>query len=176
MRGRGAGKIAAALWLGLAASGVRAEDREAGDLHSLPPVKESSWPWSNWFGQKAAKPEAKPALRPTLPDAAARPIANDALSVLEREQKAYQRRLDVCDRLEQFAVDTDNLELQRQVEELKEKAFAVYQQRALRLGGGPAAVDPLDVEEKALTKEASRPRGGKQGVPAVQAQVREVKP
>jgi hypothetical protein len=180
MRRGSAGKVAAALWVGLAASAARAQDREPGDLHSLPPVKESSWSWSAWFGHKEAKPEAKPAPTPApapaadkAPPATPRPLANDPLSVLDREQNAYHRRMEVCLQLEQFAVDTDNQELQRQVEELKKRAFDVYQQRALRLGGGPAPVDPLDADEKALTKDAA-PWGG--GPQRAAAQVREGKP
>src|SRR5262249_46459985 len=152
-RQRCAGGVIAALWVGLAASAAGAAG-DGGDLQSLPTSKETS-PWLPiWMGgRRGAPPERKPAEPPKpakadkgdKPDKdkpAPRPPPGDAASAQERELNAYWRRIEVCDQLREFAVDTGNEELERQADELSQRAFTVYQKRSqAAAAAGASAAD-----------------------------------
>lgn len=142
MRGVGKTAMATALVLGLAVSVAAAEERDDGPK----PASSGSGGWGGWFGGKD-KPEAKKeAVDKPAPGPSA---AERAEAVRQLELKNYLRRIDVCDRLAQVAEDTNDQKLLSQVEEMKERVWAVYQQRTANLAPGGLASE---------TGGAARPR------------------
>jgi hypothetical protein len=126
----GAKGVAAALCLGLIVTTARADEGDGGDLRAMPPTK-PSW-WSGTFAAKApATPKAAAASAETPPP---RVATSNPGSALFREQNAYIRRLEVCDDLLDIAERTGNEALREQVNQLKDKAWAVYQQRTAASG------------------------------------------
>jgi hypothetical protein len=122
MRGVGKKELAAALILGLAVSFAAAQDRDNGTKPAA-----SGW-WTGWLGGKD-KQEAKEVDRPL-----SGPLTVERAEVVrQRELKNYLRRIDVCDKLAQIAEDTNDQQLLSQVEEMKERVWAVYQQRTAHL-------------------------------------------
>jgi hypothetical protein len=165
MRQRCAGGVIAALWVGLAVSAAGAAG-DGGDLHSMPPDDKPTSPWLPiWMGgRRNAFSEKKPAEAPKAaktdkadkPDKdkdkdkpAPRPQPADGATTQERELNAYWRRIEVCDQLREFAVQAGNEELERQADELSQRAFAIYQQRSrtAAAAGAPSA------DEAALDKQ-----------------------
>lgn len=69
------------------------------------------------------------------------PLSSETMvSVLQAEKDAYTRRLDVCHRLREIAINTGDETLEAKVNELEKQAMATYQARVSRLGvknGGP---------------------------------------
>ena len=69
------------------------------------------------------------------------PLSSETMvSVLQAEKDAYTRRLDVCHRLREIAINTSDETLEAKVNELEKQAMATYQARVSRLGvktGGP---------------------------------------
>jgi hypothetical protein len=142
MRGVGKKQMAAVLILGLAVSIAAAQDRDDG-----PKPAASGW-WAGWFGSKD-KPEAKK-------EAADRPLPGPSVVeraevVRQRELKSYLRRIDVCDKLAQIAEDTNDQSLLSQVEEMKERVWAVYQQRTAHLTPSAAS----ETEDAAPRREGA---------------------
>jgi hypothetical protein len=150
MRGVGRKGLAAALVLGLAVSVAVAQDRDNGSKPAA-----AGW-WSGWFGGQD-KPEARKA-------GADRPspgpsVVERAEAVRQRELKNYLRRIDVCDRLAQIAEDANDQQMVSQVEELKERVWAVYQQRSGRLAPGATP----ETEDAPAQREATsrKPAAGR---------------
>jgi hypothetical protein len=133
-----------------AAADKVATDKDAASNGSSP-----SW-FSSWFSWGAKPAEKKPA--PPPPKAAtAKPakiakqptVVDTAAAERAQEQATLLRRLDVCDRLMQIAVDMKDEELQRQIEQLEERARIAYAQRTAYLPAGGAH---LELEEQILEK------------------------
>jgi len=123
MRKVGIRALTALFCAALAVSAVVAAEP---DDNTSPPAKSSWWP-GNWFGGTPKAEEKKPAAKP---DAAKdEPQINKTAEMQMREQNAYFRRLAVCDRLEQIAIQKNDQVLQRQVDQLKDQVFAVYMKR-----------------------------------------------
>ncbi len=138
MRRVGAGITAAVLLAGLAASAALAQDTD-GDLHSAAPTPKA-W-WTGWFGpaDKTDKPEGKKT-EAAVPPAPAAPSPMDmAAAARRRERAAYNRRMEVCDRLTEIAVRTNNTDMQAQIDQLRDRAWDVYRKRTADL---PAAGAP----------------------------------
>jgi hypothetical protein len=102
----------------------------------------------NPFGGSDARPAPGPRLQPVGPLSAERMVL-----VLQAEKDAYTRRLDVCLRLRELALERKDEKLEAAVSELEKQATATYQARVARLGvqsGGPlpalppASADALD--------------------------------
>lgn len=98
----------------------------------------------------AADPPAAPGPRLRSPVG---PLSPEAmLAALDAEKDAYTRRLEVCHRLKEIALQSNNDQLEAKANELEKQAFATYRTRVSRLGmktGGPvpatpAALDSLD--------------------------------
>src|SRR5205085_2583859 len=96
------------------------------------PASGSGGWWNNWFGrkerpqdQKPGSPAEKPGTLPAPPE--------DAVSIREREYKAYWRRSDVCLRLKQAAQAAGNEEEVRRIEQLEDRIWAVFQQHVANL-------------------------------------------
>jgi hypothetical protein len=142
--------MAAALVLGLAVSAAAAEDRDDWPK----PASSGSGSWGGWFGSKD-KPEAKKQAT-DRPAPGPSPVER-AEAVRQRELKDYLRRIDVCDKLAQVAEDTNDQQLLSRVEEMKERVWAVYQQRTANLApaGMPSETDGAKRREAAARKPAS---------------------
>jgi hypothetical protein len=54
-----------------------------------------------------------------------------------REETKYLRRLQVCDRLQEIAEDTNNPNLRRRAEELKARAWDLYHKRTAHVPAAP---------------------------------------
>ncbi len=164
MRRVGAGITAAVLLAGLAASAALAQDTD-GDLHSAAPTPKSMW--TGWFGPaaKTDKPEGKKPEAAVPPAPAAPSPVEMAVASRLRERAAYNRRMEVCDRLTEIAVRTNNTAMQAQIDQLRDRAWEVYQMRIADLpASGSAAKTPSAVRV-----------GGKAGTDD-DSVVREVKP
>jgi hypothetical protein len=147
MRRLGVWGVGAGLLICLGAAAAAAADKDA--------AADSSPSWfSRWFGGGAKPAEKKPAPPPAKVTAKATPakpstVVDAAAAERAREQDTLLRRLDVCDRLMQIAVDMKDEDLQRQVEQLEERARMTYAQRTAYLPAGGAH---LELEEQILQK------------------------
>jgi hypothetical protein len=105
-------------------------------------------PWYNRVFAGPAKPAAPPQPRP-VPTG---PLSPETLAeALKAEQDAYLRRLDVCTKLRQVAVDSNDEKLLEKADGLEQQATALYHQRTARLGvrGGPkGSFNPTAVASK----------------------------
>lgn len=112
----------------------------------------SSW-LSRWLpGKKADEGKPRSEKEPEkVVEKPARPSADRA-----REEADYFRRVDVCLRLQQIAEETQDQELQRLVEQLDRRVFALYQERLKRLPASPAFTSDEQVLEDHLGEKAPR--------------------
>jgi len=147
----------AGLALGLlAAAGVAAADDASDDASAKPPPTRqgTTWTWSQLGGlfggaDKAPAPtitvEKPAATRPAAASRAISPVQKETRD-LAREEAAFTRRLAVCDKLKQIAMETNDPKLQHEAELLEERATSVYHQRTDHLADTvrtPAAVEQL---------------------------------
>ena len=86
-------------------------------------------------GPVAAAPDRPPTSSPLTTDMVA--------SAFKAESDAYLRRMDVCLKLRQAALDRNDDSLMRQVDELERQAKALYEQRVGALGVPKSAKAPL---------------------------------
>jgi hypothetical protein len=123
--------------------------------------------WAATNPNARPNPNAAPtfdARAPKKPPVIITPPSGEVLAeAVKAEMDAYVRRLDVCTRLRQIALQANDDALATQADELERQASALYQQRVARLGlkgdappraaeqsldrklGSGAAVDPLKV-------------------------------
>lgn len=130
MRRFGAWGLTAALATGAGvAAGIAAD----------PPVPPSSTakPWYGRLlgdsepGQPPATERATPA-RPPIPTA---PLAPEVVAdALQAEQDAYLRRLEVCTKLRQLALESNDEAMLQQADTLERQATALYHGRVARFG------------------------------------------
>lgn len=112
----------------------------AGEMDVRPPGSGSGL-FYKLFGRKDPPPEKKPA-EPTAKDKdkdKAKKPASPVKSPTSRRSKEltnYLRRMAVCDQLMQVAYDTKDDDLQREVEQLRERVWATYQVRTEQLPSG----------------------------------------
>jgi hypothetical protein len=140
MRKLGAKVLAAAL-LGTLASVATAQEAED------KPAPPSRTTWSgrlfSWGEKSPDKVEEAKGPVPAGPS----PLEQTAREQ-ERLRKAVLRRTQVCMRLRQIALDTDDSELEQRADELEARAWEIYRQQAVRLGlpmsleEGPPAFPP----------------------------------
>ncbi len=131
----------AVLLTGLAASSGLAQEID-GDLHSAAPKPKSFW--DSWF-TPAAKPAEKKVDKLPAPPAGPTP-AEAAAALRKRELAVYSRRMEVCDRLMEVAVQNNDDAMQARIEQLKDRAWEVYQQRT----GALTASGSLSPDEAVL--------------------------
>ncbi len=145
------GGAAALLVLGLTVSARAADDGTA---------PSSGGHWYDNLNPFASKKADVPQMPPTVPVTGSKaavagvPATNPAAkpSILEGEEAAFIRRTQVCDRLMQIGIDTDNKELQRQAEGLQQRAWVVYKARI-------AAIPPkFESDEAELEKHLGTDR------------------
>jgi hypothetical protein len=126
-----------------------------------PAAKQNSW-FGGWFGSKP-KPAATPAKGDKAKsdktdakgkDATARgaAVVDTAAAVRAREEAAYLRRLEVCDRIREIAESTNDEKLYSLATELSQRVWDVYTQRTAHL---PSGRGDLDLDEQLLEKNLS---------------------
>lgn len=101
-------------------------------------------------GSKAKAPAAAPAKSQAAADKPAaeeKPVVEKAADRFEREQRAFLRRLAVCDRLRQIAIQTNDEGLFRQADQLQEQAWSLCLERT---GMVPVEDEALPVDEAIL--------------------------
>jgi hypothetical protein len=121
--------MAAALVVGLGLTIAAAQESD-GDLK--PSNTKGGW-WvgekPRYKGGKAEKKSKAPVEdKPALPNP-----AEMAAFEQERQMNAFSRRVEVCLRLRQIALDTGNEELQQKAEELEARAWEVYRKQTAHL-------------------------------------------
>jgi hypothetical protein len=147
MRKWAMGALAALLCAGLAGSVVVADDAD----------KRAGFSGSGLFTSRPKVETNKPATKATATDEA---MPEHEADVRAREQKAYLRRLQVCDRLLEIALEAQDEALQKQVEELNRRAFEVYIKRTGGSVGGARFEEP-DGAGEGVAPETGKP--GKRG-------------
>jgi hypothetical protein len=139
---------------GLAVVGLTAPLAVAADPPALPdkPAEARSWATRlNPFGGDAPRDPGPRVRQPVGPLA-----AETMVVVLQAEKDAYTRRLDVCHRLREIALETNDEQLEARANELEKLAAATYRGRVTRLGvksGGPLPALPApsaDVLDRSL--------------------------
>ncbi len=151
MRRVGIGIAAVVLAAGLAASAASAQDAD-GDLHAAAP-KPKAW-WEGWFTPAAPPPEVKhDAAEATAPPGPS-PVEL-AAAARQRERADLDRRWEVCDQLMEIAVRDNDQTMQTQIEQLRDRAWDVYQQHIADLSSSAAAPPPPPAKPK-----FGKPSGG----------------
>lgn len=152
--------IAAALAVGVSApasSGADAAPRvpvaraaAPAGADAPPATATDSRPWYKRMFTSAPKPVG-PTVRsgsvvaapPDRPPTSAALSADAVATALRAESDAYLRRMDVCLKLRQAALERNDDSLMRQVDELERQAKALYEQRTGALGVSKSARAPL---------------------------------
>jgi hypothetical protein len=150
MRKAGAWGLTATLVAGLAAVAAGAADDDAGSSGPKYYSPAPTWQWKpfgGWSPPKFDMDEKKPVEKKPLPrtepttvkktnaPAKTASIVDEAAAERSRQEAALLRRLQVCDKLKEIAIRTNDYELLRRAEELEERAQACYVQRTARLQG-----------------------------------------
>lgn len=100
-----------------------------------------------WF---SPKPKPAPPTAPMRPTVVA-PLPRDVLvAALDAEQKALTRRMDICLRLKEIAIEKGDDALSRRADELERQATALYNQRVAALGVPKVPKAPLPESSAAL--------------------------
>jgi hypothetical protein len=145
-------------------------------VHAGEPCKESGGGWTiSWFGRpvsstrkasstakkdtpgtsRAQKQAEAPA--PTEAPAPGDPVARRAL-----EEAAYLRRIEICVRLKEIALEKNDPELEQQADIMEARAYAIYLKRTTGSPGGPGETD---LEGRMLNKVQA---GGREKSPSAQ--------
>ncbi|HEY3789285.1 MAG TPA: hypothetical protein VGL71_10535 [Urbifossiella sp.] len=150
--------LAAAVAVGWGTSAVGADD----------PSRPPSTVFKKLFGP--SKPKDGPVARastPRSPATVVMPLPPEVVAAaLDAEQKAWERRISVCDKLRQIAYETNDESLLRQVDDLERQAASLYSARAAALGvprvkseatetADRKPSEPLKVTAKKLTAPAA---------------------
>ena len=100
------------------------------------------------------------------------PSLSPAASARAREQAAFQRRVAVCDRLREIAIETNNTELDQLAQELNARAWAVYKQRTAKL---EAPAKEKDLDEQILDKKLGIDLGPEDTKPVLKSELKRIK-
>jgi hypothetical protein len=157
--------LTGALAVGLIAGRALAGDDDSPAPDTNPPTRQSSFRWSpavvRMFQLDAPKPAPKkpaPAKKEvTKKPSAAKPAApaeDPAVAGRNKAEAALMRRLEVCDRLKEIALRSNDAELFHRAELLDEQARAAYAQHAGELPAGAAA---FESDEKTLARHLGTP-------------------
>jgi hypothetical protein len=192
MRRRGTWGAGLALLLALGAGAGSAADKDA-----KPPVSRygSKTVFEGLFGSDEKKPAPKPAKDKGKEKARtesksrdkdggeAAPKRSAAAELREREEAKLLRRLEVCDRLQKVARETNDADLEQLAQELDKKAWEVYRERTASLAGNAALLEgdadrldkslPVEGDGGKKLTEGGKKKGEERGRTA---QVREVNP
>jgi len=106
--------------------------------------------FAKWFGPSTPKPAARGTAPATTPAAPAPLPAEVVAGALRAEQDAWERRMSVCLKLRQVAVESNDESLLRQVDDLERQAAAVYTARVAALGLPKVKADPSAALDRRL--------------------------
>jgi hypothetical protein len=140
-----------ALLLGLSTAVAWAADRDEGKGKAEAKAESAR---TGWFRRKARTEPAKPKVdaksdkRPVEAEAP-KPQVETAGQQRQQEQEAMLRRLAVCDELNRIAMETQDQDLMRKVNQLTQRTMATYSQRTAHL---PASNVRFESDEKILEK------------------------
>ena len=141
---------------GLAATAVLGLGAPAAADDPLKPARGSTPPttvYAKLFGP--SKPKVGPVARGSQPTTVTAPLSSDVVfSALRAEQEAWERRMSVCLKLRQVALDASDDSLMRQADELERQATSLYNARAAALG--VAKTKPIAMESSEELKVAAR--------------------
>jgi hypothetical protein len=143
----------AALLIGLATAGAAL----AGSKDDAAKPADTGW-FSGWFGGKPAEPPAKKKDKPEPKEPAPVKPTPDRRAARNHEEAVLLRRLAVCDKLKQVALQTGDGELDRQADQLDARAWEVYNQRVANLPGGRPE-DGLDKDLENAERNAAQKAG-----------------
>lgn len=190
MRRIGGWRIVVALLLGLGTvlpvlAADPSDDEEAA---------RQGWHWAPWIQKKidrskpppkpkkpAAKPPKEPEKKAAAPSKPA-PVVDEGSVEREREEKAFLRRVAVCDQLMKIAQEAHDQQLERKAQQLNERAWALYSERIAQLPASGAYDPDVQVFERQFNAGTDgRPAGAdlyqtSAGDRGSRAAVREVKP
>jgi hypothetical protein len=154
--------LAAALVVGLTATTGLAADDESGPEESKDVPKTSAIRWSPTFlrlfhlDEKKPTPKKAPA-KPKKESAkktvgATKPgtVVDEAVVGRARAEAVFMRHTQVCDKLSEIAVRTNDTELLHRAEALEERAWAIYAQRTTNFRGPNGGLEP---DEKTMDKQ-----------------------
>ncbi|HET6576105.1 MAG TPA: hypothetical protein VFG68_21060 [Fimbriiglobus sp.] len=129
---------------------------------------------SRWLGSKP-EPEKTFADMPARPPVVIGPLDPAVLAAaLRAEQDAWRRRMDVCLKLKQIALDQANEPLARQADDLERQATTLYHQRTARLGVKAGVSGPADVLDRSISVAPPEPVGADRPIAAHARAFREV--
>lgn len=146
--------LAATAWLGVGTAAFAVDVPLRPERSSAPPTTV----FAKYFGP--SKPKVGPVARGSTPPTIVAPLSSDVLaSALRAEQEAWERRMSVCLKLRQVALDSNDETLMRQVDELERQATSLYNARAGSLGLPKAKSTPNDSpdEMKVAAKKLTAP-------------------
>jgi hypothetical protein len=162
--------LGAALLLAWGATQAKAIDEE-GEPGKRPVLRPTERPGliDKLFDLGSSAPAKKPDSKASKKDAGAKSNTAAAAPVMTeqaRQEAALLRRIDICDKLRQIALETNNNELDQLAQELDARARAVYAQRTARL---KTSAQTTDLDEKILDRklgiEPMNPDGAPAGKP-----------
>lgn len=160
MRRIGAWRFEIALLVGLGAL-LPALGAPPDDEDEAPP--QTGWRFAPWIQKKIdrskpkpkpKKPAAKPAVEQTKAPAAPvkpPPVVDDAGVQRAKEEKAFLRRVAVCDQLLKIAQETRDEELERKAMELNDRAWSLYNDRVAALPAGTTLDADIQVVERHIS-------------------------
>jgi hypothetical protein len=132
--------------------------------------EESSWPsWSSLWPFGSSSNESKKPTKPatgtkkekeekdkTTSKPIEKPVETTKTTIIkktpeEMEKLRLQRRLDACDKLKSIALEQNDAEMERQVQELENRVWAIYTQRTT--SSTPSRSPENDAELRDLAKK-----------------------
>ena len=132
-------------------------------LFDLGPDTTAKKPDKNTDKKDTAKKAEKPATSRSKAN-----ISPEAAE-LAREQTAFQRRVAVCDRLREIAIETNDTELDQLAQELNARAWAVYKQRTAKREASPRE---KSLDEQILDKKLGIDLAPEKTAPALKSDLK----
>jgi hypothetical protein len=160
MRKLGVWGLGAALAVGLGAAALtaRADDKDDGKSTSSPGFLGKLFGSNDKPAPKKPEPKVATAEKPKP---AVKSVVETAAAERKREEQVLLRRQEVVKKLYEIAVQKNDMDMFRQVQELDEKAFTAYNRRIAHL---PASAATIETDEQILERKL-----GTAGAPPAQA-------
>ncbi len=132
----------------LAAAGATAAGASDPPSRASRPAQPTTTVYDKLFGKKPAKAAPAPGKTDPAPPVAPGLPVDVKAAALREEQDAYERRMAVCLKLREIAVQQNDDSLLRQVDDLERQAGALYHARTAALG--IPKVSPADLLDRRL--------------------------
>ncbi len=148
MRRMGLWSVIATLCLGLCVPGGRAAEHDSPKPSSSPSWWDRLWPHEHKPEPKVEAEEEKTEKETaaSASDKSAQ-LVEQARETREKAKADLMRRQAVCDRLQQIALETEDLDLQKRAEELNERAWSLYLKQTAHLPTIPGKEAPPTDEQ-----------------------------